>query len=96
MRFYEAIQPLETQDWEEVDDPDELDTSGDSYDFLNSVWRNPKLPLPTRINAAKVCVERDRPKLSKVNEDAIGERLDRAILRTANPRLNADNPEPKE
>jgi hypothetical protein len=87
---------LETQDWEQVDDPDELDTSGDSYDFLNSVWRNAKLPLSTRVNAAKVCLERDRPKLAviaQVNEDAIGERLERAIVRSLNPRLNGTEPD---
>ena len=86
-----------TEDWAE-----QLNVKGDLYQFLESVWRNPRVPFSIRKRAAEQCLAYDRPKLAvvaQVSEGNIAERLERALARSNGPpRLNGQTldlkPEP--
>lgn len=78
----------EAENWEQ-----ELNVSGDSYDFLTSVWKNPRAPFNARKRAAEMCVAYDRPKLAVTENITIdgtfADRLERALMRSRDP--NARN-----
>src|SRR5262245_21482957 len=75
----------EREDWTH-----QLNVRGDSYDFLESVWRNPRAPYPVRKRAAEQCLAYDRPKLAvtaHIAEEGFAERLERALARSHNAGL---------
>jgi hypothetical protein len=39
---------------------------GDAHAFLVTVYKDPRLPLPIRIEAAKACVGYEKPKLAAI------------------------------
>ena len=90
----------EGEDWTR-----ELNVDGDSYDFLESVWRNPRAPFAVRKHAAVQCLAYDRPKLAVIGhvaeDGSFAERLDRALSRSGMkppstpPKLIEYRPEPE-
>jgi len=48
--------------------------TGDAHEFLMAVYKNPEMPLPVRVDAAKAAVGYEKPKLQAIehsgNEDA--------------------------
>ena len=56
-----------------------------SLDLLQAVYRNPALPLPTRIRAAGLALPHEHPRLmvqAQVNDQDFATLLDRAIERS--------------
>ena len=63
----------------------ELAPNGTSLDFLQQVYRNPSLPLPTRIRAATAALPHEHPKLAvtaMVNAGDFADQLEQAIERS--------------
>ena len=63
----------------------ELAPNGTSLDLLQRVYRNPSLPLMTRIRAATACLPHEHPKLAvtaMVTSDDFAIQLDHAIKRS--------------
>jgi hypothetical protein len=72
-----------------------------SLDFLQAVYLNETLPLPTRLRAAIEAAPYEHPKLSAVSVgfrdgNTFGERLDRAIERSDRAKLIEAKPVPTE
>jgi hypothetical protein len=62
-----------------------LNGEDDSLEFLKAVYRNPEVPLFTRMKAAGIAIEYERPKLAAtmiVNGGDFAAKLDRAIARS--------------
>jgi hypothetical protein len=64
---------------------------GNSLDFLQAVYRNPSLPLSTRMRAAQAALVHEVPRLAVTavvtNQDDFATRLDRAIARASETRM---------
>ena len=63
----------------------ELAPNGTSLDLLQQVYRNPSLPLPTRMRAAGMALPHEHPKLAvtaMVTSDDFAIQLDNAIKRS--------------
>lgn len=63
----------------------ELPENGTSLDLLQQVYRNPSLPLPTRIRAATAALPHEHPKLAVttvVNVGDFADQLEKAIERS--------------
>jgi hypothetical protein len=63
----------------------ELAPNGTSLDLLQQVYRNPSLPLPTRIRAATAALPHEHPKLAVttvVNAGDFADQLERAVERS--------------
>jgi hypothetical protein len=62
-----------------------------SLEFLQAVYRNPDLPLSTRLRAASIAVNYEVPKLAMTavltNQEDFAARLDRAIDRASGVRM---------
>jgi hypothetical protein len=56
-----------------------------SLKFLQTIYRNPEVPLPVRMKAAAIAIEYELPRLAvtaMVNSGDFGVQLDRAISRS--------------
>jgi hypothetical protein len=77
---------------------EELTTEHDALDLLRAVYRNPQVPLSTRMRAAIAALPFEKPKLSAMALLPMGdlaERLDKAIARSEGARLgNGEGPKP--
>jgi hypothetical protein len=63
----------------------ELPENGTSLNLLQQVYRNPSLPLPTRMRAAGMALPHEHPKLAvavMVNAGDFATQLDQAIQRS--------------
>jgi len=63
----------------------ELAPNGTSLDLLQQVYRNPSLPLMTRMRAATACLPHEHPKLAVttvVNAGDFADQLERAVERS--------------
>jgi hypothetical protein len=63
----------------------ELAPNGTSLDLLQQVYRNPSLPLPTRMRAAGMALQFEHPKLAvavTVNSGDFATQLDKAVERS--------------
>ena len=68
----------------------EIGPNGTSLDLLQAVYRDPSIPLPTRLRAAMASLKHEHPSLGVsvvVNDLDIASRLDRAIERTNRMKL---------
>ena len=73
-----------------------LHPGGNSLEFLQLVYRNPSLPLTTRMRAAMAALKHEVPTLGVsfvVNDADIADRLDRAIVRSQQMKLIEAKPE---
>ena len=70
-----------------------LAPNGTSLDLLQQVYRNPSLPLPTRIRAATAALPHEHPKLAVttvVNVGDFADQLEKAIERSSKGFANND------
>jgi hypothetical protein len=70
-----------------------------SLTLLRAVYRSAALPLPTRMRAAAMAIAYEHPKLAVtaiLSDDSFAERLDRALARSAGPKVIEASPAPRE
>ena len=69
----------------------ELGPEANSLDFLQACYRNPSLPLSTRLRAASIAISFEVPKLAVTavlnNQEDFATRLDRCIARAKEMRM---------
>ena len=75
----------------------ELAPNGTSLDLLQQVYRNPSLPLPTRMRAAMAAIQFEHPKLAvtaNVESGDFADQLEQAVKRSrmidAKPMIEAN------
>jgi hypothetical protein len=65
------------------------EVEGNALDLLQSIYRDPRVPLPVRMRAASIAIPFESPKLSVTtvlgDEASFGAMLDRAIARSQSP-----------
>jgi hypothetical protein len=72
-------------EYKSVEQTIELPANGTSLDLLQRVYRNPSLPLPTRMRAATAALPHEHPKLAVttvVNAGDFADQLERAVERS--------------
>jgi hypothetical protein len=72
-------------EYKSVEQPIELAPNGTSLDLLQRVYRNPSLPLMTRMRAATAALPHEHPKLAVttvVNVGDFADQLEKAIERS--------------
>ena len=72
-------------EYKSVEQAIELPANGTSLDLLQQVYRNPSLPLPTRMRAATAALPHEHPKLAVttvVNVGDFADQLEKAIERS--------------
>ena len=75
----------------------QLRPDGNSLDFLQLIYRNSSLPLPTRMRAAMACLPHEVPKLMAtaiIDEQDFATLLDRRLARMAEQKLIEARPTP--
>jgi hypothetical protein len=92
---------IDLQSVSRIDDAEalELPEGGTSLTLLQAVYRAPELPLPTRMRAASIAIAYEHPKLAVtaiLSDDSFAERLDRALARTAPPKVIEHAPQVRE
>jgi hypothetical protein len=69
----------------------QIGPEANSLDFLQAIYRCPKLPLSTRLRAASIAIRYELPKLAVTavinNQDDFATRLDRCIERARETRM---------
>jgi hypothetical protein len=77
----------------------ELPEGATSLTLLQVVYRSAALPLPTRMRAASIAIAYEHPKLAVtaiIDDGGFAERLDRALLRSAGPKVIEHAPQVRE
>ena len=72
-------------EYKSVEQAIELPANGTSLDLLQQVYRNPSLPLPTRMRAATAALPHEHPKLAVttvVNVGDFADQLEKAVERS--------------
>ena len=72
-------------EYKSVEQAIELPANGTSLDLLQQVYRNPSLPLPTRMRAATAALPHEHPKLAVttvVNVGDFADQLEKAMERS--------------
>jgi hypothetical protein len=68
-----------------------------ALDLLQSIYRDPCIPLPVRMRAAAIAIAYESPRLAVTaylsNADDFASRLDKAILRSGPPKVIEHQPE---
>ena len=80
-----------------LDNPEiEIGPNGTSLDLLQAIYRNPSMPLHTRMRAAMSCLPHEHPKLGitfQASETDFANLLDRSLKRMEEAKLIEHKPQ---